>query len=181
LRALRESLFVFCAPADTVERVVDLAEAVPGLDPNRLAADLQRPEVADAYAADRAETRRPNDYVLGLAETHEGNGNAKPDGEGGWRYATPTLIFQGPGGKVTVAGWQPWERYEQAMEEVLPGATAAPRPRPSPDEALISWPLLTATELEFICGPDSSPPAGGDMLPVGGGHVWIDKADSRLR
>ena len=178
---LRESLFIFCAPADTAERVVTLAGTVPGLDPDRLAVDLDRAEVAAAYAADRAETRRPNDYVLNLAETHEGKGNAKPDGEGGWRYVTPTLIFRGPGDEETVPGWQPWEHYEEALETVLPGSTARPRPGPSPDEALQIWPLLTATELEFICGPDSAPPAQGVRLEVGGSHAWIDRADPRHR
>jgi hypothetical protein len=181
LRTLRESVFIFCTPADTAERVVALAEAIPGLDATRLAGDLDRPDVAAAYVADRAETRRPNDYVLNLTETHEGKGNAKPDGEGGWRYVTPTLIFRGPGGEVTVPGWQPWERYEVALETVLPGSTAQPRRRPSPDEALNTWPLLTGTELEFICGPGSPQPARGKRLEVAGGHAWIDPADPRCR
>jgi predicted DsbA family dithiol-disulfide isomerase len=181
VRALRESVFIFGAPADTPERVVALAGAVPGLDPTRLAADLDGPDVAAAYAADRAETRRPNDYVRNLTETHEGKGNAKPDGEGGWRYVTPTLVLRGPGGEVTVPGWQPWERYAEALERVLPGSTAEPRPRPSPDEALTAWPLLTERELEFICGAGKPAPARATRLEAAGGPAWIDKADLRSR
>jgi hypothetical protein len=180
LRAVRESCYVFCEPADTTDRVLALAEAaVPDLDVHRLGADLDDPAVAEAYAAGRAETRRPNDYVLSLAETHEGKGNAKPDGAGGWRYVFPTLLFRGPGGEHTVPGWQPWERYEAAMEAAAPGSTGAPRPVPTPDEALGEWGLLTAMELEFICGPGSPPPDAAVPIGAGGGPVWIDKQDRR--
>jgi predicted DsbA family dithiol-disulfide isomerase len=180
LRAVRESCFVFCEPADTPARIVALAEtALPGLDPDRLAADLDSSAVREAFATGRAETRRPNQYVLDLDETHEGKGNAKPDGEGGWRYVFPTLLFRGPGGEHTVPGWQPWERYEAAMEEAAPESTTGARPDPTPDEALAEWPLLTAMELEFICGPGSAPPADAVPLSAGGGPVWIDKQDGR--
>jgi predicted DsbA family dithiol-disulfide isomerase len=182
LRMLRESLFVFGAPADTTERVIALAETAPGIDAVQLAADLDSAAVARAQHADRAEAHRPNDYVRALAETHAGNGNARPAGTGSWRYATPTLIFRGPKAEITVPGWQPWERYEQAMETALPGSTATPRPRPSVDEALQTWPLLTNRELEALCGPCGPPPTTVEVVVVGGGHAWMSQdppADDR--
>ena len=151
LRALRESCFVHCEPADTLPRVLALAETVDGVDAVRLRADFDTDEVVAAFTSDREETRRPNDYVLHLQETHEGKGNAKPDGDG-WRYAFPTILFRGPGGEQTVPGWQPWEAYVAAMEAAEPGSSADPRPDPTLDEALAAWPTLTEFERAFLCG-----------------------------
>src|SRR5436189_10931 len=82
---------------------------------DRFHTDFDSDVVHKAFAADREETRRPNEYVLTLQETHEGKGNAKPDGDG-WRYVFPTLLFRGLGGEHTVPGWQPWDAYVDAME-----------------------------------------------------------------
>jgi predicted DsbA family dithiol-disulfide isomerase len=150
LRALRESCFVDCEPADDRARVLALAARVPGLDGERLATDLDSAAVDTAWRADRDETRRPNAHVLNLNETHVGKGNAKPEGDG-WRYVFPTLLFRGPGGEHTVPGWQPWERYVDAMEAAVPGSTADPRPDPSSDEAIAEFGRLTDRELEFLC------------------------------
>lgn len=151
LRALRESCFVHCEPADTLPRVVALAETIDVVDANRLRADFDSDEVVAAFIADRDETRRPNDYVLHLQETHDGKGNAKPDGDG-WRYAFPTILFRGSGGEHTVPGWQPWDAYVDAMEAAEPGSSADPRPDPTLDEALATWPTLTEFELGYLTG-----------------------------
>jgi len=163
LRAIRESCFVYWEPADTLPRVLALAETIPGVDAGRLRDDFDRDEVVKAFAADREETRRPNDYVLQLRETHEGKGNAKPDGDG-WRFVFPTILFRGPGGEHTVPGWQPWDAYVNAMEAALPGSTSDARADPTPDEALAMWPLLTELELAFLCGDAAQPPT--DAVPV---------------
>ncbi|MEY2421732.1 MAG: hypothetical protein QOI95_1799 [Acidimicrobiaceae bacterium] len=156
LRAIRESCFVHCEPADTLPRVLALAETVEGLDAARLRAEFESDDVVKAFVADREETRRPNDYVLQLEETHEGKGNAKPDGDG-WRYVFPTILFRGSGGEHTVPGWQPWAAYVSAMEAAVPGSTADARPDPTPEQALDAWPSLTEYELSFLCGDDVPP------------------------
>ena len=171
LRAIRESCFVHSAPADTLERVLALAATIPGLDEGRLRADLDTDVVAKGFADDRDETRRPNEYVRTLQETHEGKGNAKPDGDG-WRYVFPTLLFRGAGGEHTVPGWQPWERYVGAMEAAEPGSTQSPRSDPTPDEALATWPLLTDKELSFLCGDDADPPAHAVTIDWGAGLAY---------
>jgi predicted DsbA family dithiol-disulfide isomerase len=155
LRALRESCFIDCTPADNRERVLTLSEAIAGLDRDRLASDLDSDVVDRTWRADREETRRPNDYVRNLQETHIGKGNAKPDGEG-WRYAFPTLLFRGAGGEHTVPGWQPWERYVEAMEAAVTGSTAAPRPDPTPAEAKAAFGRLTEREQSFLCAEEKS-------------------------
>jgi len=175
LRALRESCFVHGAPADTTERILMLAQRISGLDAARLAADLDGDEVEEAFFRDLEETRRPNDYVLQLRETHEGKGNAKPDGEG-WRYVFPTLLFRGPGGEHTVPGWQPWERYVDAMEAAVRGSSDGGRPDPTPEEALAEWPLLARRELSFLCGEEASPPADAVTIACGGGPAYARPA-----
>ena len=170
LRALRESCFVYSAPADDVDRIVALARRVEGVDAARLLADLD--DVDDDLAADRAETRVPNEHARTIRETQWGKGDAKPDGDG-WRYVFPTLLFRGPGGEHTVAGWHPWEDYVAAMEAAVPGSTSSPRPDPTPDEALAEWPLLTERELEVLCGPDVAPPTAAKPYDWGGGTAWL--------
>jgi hypothetical protein len=171
LRAVRESCFVYRAPADTRQRVVALAGTVSGLDVEQLLADLDRDDVTKALVADREETRRPNEYVLGLAETHVGKGNAKPDGDG-WRYVFPTLLFRGSGGEHTVPGWQPWERYEAALEAAAPGSTDGGRPDPTPEEALAAWSLVTERELSFLCGDTAVPPDDAVTVDWGAGTAF---------
>jgi predicted DsbA family dithiol-disulfide isomerase len=171
LRAIRESCFVYAAPADTVERILALASTVDGLDVARLAEDVSSSVVDEAFLADRAETRRPNDYVLELHETHEGKGNAKPDGNG-WRYVFPTLFFSGPDGEATVPGWQPWERYVEAMETASHSSTRDPRSDPTPEEAIAEWPLLTERELAFLCGPSAAAPPTARTIDWGAGLAY---------
>ena len=171
LRAIRESCFVHSAPADLVDRVFALAETIPGMDVDRLQSDFGSDVVAKTFTADREETRRPNEYVRTLQETHEGKGNAKPDGDG-WRYVFPTLLFRGAGGEHTVPGWQPWEAYVAAMEAAVPGSTADPRPDPTPEEAFAKWPLLTAKELALLCGDDAEPPSGVETIDWGAGFAY---------
>jgi predicted DsbA family dithiol-disulfide isomerase len=171
LRAIRESCFVYWEPADSLELVVDLATQIDGLDATRLTADFDSDVVRKAFAADRDEVRHPNDYVLHLRETHEGKGNAKPDGDG-WRYVFPTILFRGPGGEHTVPGWQPWDAYVAALERAVPGSTTDPRADPTPDEALATWHLLTEHELTFLCGDGAPPPAGATTVDWGAGLAY---------
>jgi hypothetical protein len=170
LRALRESCFVYSAPADDLDRIDALARRVDGVDAGRLRADVAR--VDAAFAADREETRRPNEHSRTIRETQWGRGDAKPDADG-WRYVFPTLLFRGPGGEQTVAGWHPWNDYLAAMEAAVPGSTESPRPDPTPDEALAEWPLLTERELEVLCGEGAMPPADAKPYDWGGGTAWL--------
>ena len=58
------------------------------------------------------------------------------------------------------------------MEGAEPGSTADPRPDPSPQEALARWPVLTGTELNFLCGDDATPPAGAVEIDWGAGLAY---------
>lgn len=178
LRRLREACFVFCEPADTIERVSAVARGVDGLDIDRLTRDVDRPEVRADYQANWEETRHPNDYVRTLSEDQPGAGMAKRQ-EGRWRYVFPTLILRGPQGESTVPGWKPYGRYLEAMESVAPGSTAEPRPRPTAAAAFERWPLLAEAELTILCCDNGAPlPAGTIPFDGGGGVVWMTPAEA---
>jgi protein-disulfide isomerase-like protein with CxxC motif len=172
LRRMREALFIFGCPPDTLARVFDTVQGTPGLDVQRFARDLHGPEALAAYRADWEETRKPNAYVRGLQGDWPGIGNLKQM-DGFERYAFPTLLFRGPGGEHTVPGWCAFTAYVEAMEKAVPGSTVAPRPDPTSDEAFERWPLLTATELAILCGPGAEPPAGARTYDWGGGVVYL--------
>jgi protein-disulfide isomerase-like protein with CxxC motif len=180
LRRFREQIFVFGIGPQTPDEFAAATVGVPGLDQARWRADQQRPEVAAAYKDDWTETRKPNDYVRHLKHDGPMNGELKHS-EGHDRYALPTVIFKGPGGEHTVAGWVPYEDYVAGLEAALPGATADPRPDPTPDQAFARWGMLTARELAFLCGEDARPPADAVTYDWGDGVVYFSAAEAKVR
>jgi predicted DsbA family dithiol-disulfide isomerase len=180
LRRLREATFVFAAPPDDPDAIRNALRGVAALDLDRLAADTRTDAVREAFRADWAETRAPNDYVRTLEETGEGAGRAKQS-EGHWRYVFPTLVVRGPAGERTVPGWKGYARYEEALEAVAPGVTASPRRDPSPAEAFAVWPALAPRELAVLCGPDAVPPAEVVAYDWGEGTYWLGRAEAEAR
>jgi protein-disulfide isomerase-like protein with CxxC motif len=180
LRRFREQIFIFGIGPQTPDEFEAATQGVPGLDQARWRADQQRPDVADAYRADWQETREPNDYVRNLKHDSPMNGELKHS-EGHDRYALPTLIFRGPGGDQTVAGWVGYEEYVAGLEAALPGSTADPRPDPTPAQAFERWGVLTAKELAFLCGEDAQAPAGVVIHDWGDGVVYFTAAEARAR
>ena len=180
LRRLREQTFVFGEPADDLERIAAAVADVPDLDVARLIAEWRSPQVAAAFTGDWVETRAPNAYVRSLEDEGEGGGRAKQT-EGHWRYVFPTVVFRGPAGERTVPGWKPYERYEEALEAVTPGATRDPRPDPTLAEAFAAWPALAEKELGVLCGAGARPPANIVAFDAGGGTYWLTAAEARAR
>jgi protein-disulfide isomerase-like protein with CxxC motif len=180
LRRFRERIFVDGIGPQTPDEFADATVGVTGLDQARWRVDQARPEVAAAYHADWQETREPNDYVRQLKHDSPMNGELKHS-EGHDRYALPTLIFRGPGGERTVAGWVPYEDYVAGLEAAMPGATADPRPDPTPAQALERWGMLTGQELSFLCGEDAKPPADAVARDWGDGLVYYSAAEAKAR
>ena len=180
LRRLREETFIFGEPPDTRERILAAVRGVEGLDPVRLEGDLDSPEVEKLFREDWHETRQPNDYVMNLDGDRPGIGRACHT-EGHWRYVFPTLIFRGPGGEATVAGWEPYEAYEAAMETASAGSTVAARPDPTPAEAFATWPTACETELEFLCGTAVSPPPAVVAYDWGEGTFYLTRSEASAR
>jgi protein-disulfide isomerase-like protein with CxxC motif len=180
LRRFRERIFVDGIGPQTPDEFAAATIGVAGLDQARWRADQARPEVAAAYRADWQETRAPNDHVRNLKHDSPMNGELKHS-EGHDRYALPTVIFRGPGGEHTVAGWVPYEEYEAGLEAAMPGATADPRPDPTLAQALERWGMLTGQELAFLCGEDAQPPADAVVHDWGDGVVYFSAAESKAR
>ncbi|WP_304170124.1 DsbA family protein [Phenylobacterium aquaticum] len=180
LRRFRERIFVDGIGPQTPDEFDAATVGVAGLDHARWRRDQARPEVAAAYQADWRETREPNDFVRQLKHDSPMNGELKHS-EGHDRYALPTVIFRGPGGEHTVAGWVSYEEYVAGLEAALPGATADPRPDPTPEQAFARWGMLTAKELEMLCGPDAQPPADAVTRDWGDGVVHYSAAEARAR
>ena len=180
LRRFRERIFIDGIGPQTPDEFAAATVGVAGLDQARWRADQARPEVAAAYQVDWRETREPNDYVRNLKHDSPMNGELKHS-EGHDRYALPTVIFRGPGGDHTVAGWAPYEDYEAGLEAALPGATSDPRPDPTAAQAFERWGMLTGKELAFLCGEAAEPPPDAVTRDWGDGLVYYSASEARAR
>jgi hypothetical protein len=174
---MRESVFVYGTPADTTERILDAVRGVEGLDIERYEAELRSEVTEKAFREDWEETRRPNDYVMTLEGDEPGIGRAK-ETEGHWRFVFPTIVFRGPNGEATAPGWVPYERYEEAMETVLPGSTSEPRPDPTADEVFTTWPTATERELEILTG-ERTAPSSVASFDWGEGLMYLTRAEAQ--
>jgi predicted DsbA family dithiol-disulfide isomerase len=172
LRRLRETMFIGGTPADTLPRALAAATGVPGLDAARLAVDARSSAVREAVARDHAETRAPCAEIRDLAGDGPHVGRAKPvDDDGRVRYALPTLVFEGPGGRAVVPGWRPPAAYLDAVARVAPGVPTD-APRTDPLEALERWRSLTGPEWEILT-TRGIPAPQAVPVPTAGGHVWL--------
>ncbi|MER6219965.1 DsbA family protein [Streptomyces sp. 900105755] len=175
LRRLRETVFVLGEPADTLGAALDAAAGVPGLDARRLAADAASAAVLDGVRADHAEARRPVPEVLAEVPSaprdspHPGTAKETPDG--GHRYALPTLVVCGPGGRGVVPGWRPYDVYAAAAGAFCPGLPTAPQTL-SGAAALARYGTLTEPE-RVLLTRGAWPPPGAVRVETAGGPLWL--------
>lgn len=128
LHRLRTTTFVEGRPADTPERVLAAlgtlsAQKGSGLDLDRLARDAASAEIREAVRRDHAETRSPCAEVFAITDATRHPGRAKPlgeDPEDGYRFALPTLVFEGAGGRAVAAGWRGPAEYLAAVRKAAP-------------------------------------------------------------
>lgn len=172
LRRIRESIFLFGRGPETTGEFLEAFTAVPGFDAHQWSADFTSDEVAQRYRADWSEARTPNDYVRAYQSDSPMAGVMRHS-EGHDRYDFPTLLFRGSTGEHTVPGWLPFDAYVDALEAASPGASATPRPNPSPNEAFDTFGVLTSKELDVLCGADAKLP--GDVIAYnwGDGEVFL--------
>jgi protein-disulfide isomerase-like protein with CxxC motif len=119
------------------------ATIVFGVDEARLRQDAHDPRTRDTVARDYAETRRPRPEAFAPAAGFGSagsapagsapagsapagsapaggvhNGHPKPTNTG-YRYALPTLVFDGRYGSMIVAGWHEYREYIDGARSVL--------------------------------------------------------------
>ncbi|MBA4863457.1 DsbA family protein [Streptomyces sp. PSKA54] len=170
LRRLRETTFVLGTPADTPAGVEEAIRGVPGLDIRKLLDDRTMADARAAVRDDWAETRRPLAEVCDLQGPGPHPGRAKEVGDGR-RYALPTLLFDGPGGRICVPGWRPLKSYLEAAA----AAAGTPLPAPeavSPEAALNHWRSVTRPELQLLTGA-LEPPHGATVVETANGPLWL--------
>lgn len=178
LRRLRESTFVLGTPADTMDGVRHVVLGIPGLDVDRLLREAAEPETARAVRADRAETRSPVPEVLGITGPGPHPGRAKELGERRYRYALPTLLFDGPGGRVCVPGRRPVAEYLEAAGRAAGGSRAVVPVRLSAPAALARWHSLTGPDLALLTGA-AGPPTGARRIETANGPLWLGPEEAR--
>ncbi|MEW2547374.1 DsbA family protein [Streptomyces sp. NPDC047002] len=178
LRRLRESTFAHGTPADGADGIRAAVAGVPGLDAERLLDEAASAALRAAVAADRAEARRPAAEVVGLAGPGPHPGGAKELADG-VRYALPTLVFEGRGGRVCAPGWRSFAAYLAAAERAAGGPLPLPEV-PDAATALERWRTLTDPELALLTR-EKAPPAGAVELRTAGGPLWRHPAEQQDR
>ncbi|MEU6845316.1 hypothetical protein ABZ930_25905 [Streptomyces sp. NPDC046716] len=176
LRRLRETTFVLGRPADGPAAVEEAVRGVPGLDVRRLLDERALAAAREAVRADRAETRRPLAEVYGLQGPGPHPGRAKELADG-HRYALPTLLFEGPGGRICVPGWRPLREYLDAASTAAGAPLGLPEPL-APDAASRLWRSLTGPELRLLTG-GSEPPADAVRAVTGNGPLWLHPDEAK--
>ncbi|MGH2742134.1 MAG: DsbA family protein, partial [Thermoleophilaceae bacterium] len=122
LRRLRLAWFLEVRPTDQPEVLLALAAELDGVDVGRLRGDFAREASVRALRLDMALARRPDPVALALGKT------ARPTGEPGPRFSTPTYVLLAGGRTATVPGFQPLEAYEVALHNLAPGFERRPAP-----------------------------------------------------
>jgi predicted DsbA family dithiol-disulfide isomerase len=179
LRRLREAVFVDGRPADNPERIAAALTGVPGLDLDRLLADLDSDAVAKAIGEDFDLTRDPHPDVVGLKEDGPHPGAAKAEGPI-LRYSFPTLTIAGPEGEKVMPGWRTIEQYEEAFEAVAPELSDTTFTPLDPAEALARYRSLSQEDLRLLTG-SCEPPAGAIEVTTATTPLWLDPVEAESR
>jgi predicted DsbA family dithiol-disulfide isomerase len=169
LRRLRETTFVLGTPADDAPGVLTAVGDLPGLDINALRVAMTSDATRQAVHDDWRETRRPCPEVLDISTPGPHSGRAKHL-EHHVRYALPTLVFTGPGGRFVVPGWRPLREYADAARAAT-GVVLDDTPPYTTKEAFVRFGSLTEPELTLLTGR-SEPPSGAVAVPTANGPLW---------
>ena len=170
LRRLRESLFLFGRPGDSVRAIAEAVDGVPDLDVESLLDELEGDAVRIAVQADWEETRSPLDPVIGLSEPPPHPGGAAPDGDR-LRYRFPTLVVRGPEGTAIVPGWRSYDTYVDAVRYVAPATAISDGLVPTGDDALDLFETLTQVDIDTLTAT-RQPPTRAARVETRNGPVW---------
>ncbi len=153
LRALQLANFTTELLLDDDDQIREALTGLAGIDAEAIVAQLDAPEVVDAYERDKAEARS----AAGTAV--EAQGKASTTEQGLVRYTAPSVIFEHDGQRLVAGGWQPELAYDLCIANLDPSVTRTPPPETA--EPLLSrFPDgLTTAEIAALLAP------GPDYVP----------------
>jgi len=149
VRALQLAQFTGSLLLDDHERIADALRGVQGIDADGIVANLDAPEVVEAYERDREESRR----AAGTAAEAQGKTSTS---DGPVRFTAASLVFRRGEQALVAGGWQPLPAYDVLLANLEPTLNRTPAP-PTP-EPLFEFFVdgLTTAEVALLLaeGPD---------------------------
>jgi predicted DsbA family dithiol-disulfide isomerase len=130
-RALQIANFTSTFVFDDDAQMLDVLSRVPGVDADAIVERIDAPEVLDAYARDKAQTR------AAAGSPTEFQGKAA-DTDGAVRYTAPSVVFEASDGRrLEAGGFQPVEAYDVLIANLDP--TLERNPPPSDPVPLLEY------------------------------------------
>ncbi len=120
-RALQFANFNSPMLLDDDSQIADALRIVPGIDPDHIVAQIDAPEVVEAYQRDRDETR----HAAGSAAELQGKTAAT---DGPVRFTAPSVVFEKNGTGLVAGGFQPVEAYDVLVANLDPTLHREPPP-----------------------------------------------------
>jgi len=120
-RALQLANFNSPMLLDDDAHIAEAIRIVPGIDPDQIVAQIDAPEVVEAYRADRDQTRK----AAGSAAELQGK-TATTDGP--VRFTAPSIVFERNGTQLVAGGFQPVEAYDILVANLDPTLHREPPP-----------------------------------------------------
>jgi predicted DsbA family dithiol-disulfide isomerase len=120
-RALQLANFTTPLVLEDDAQLLNVLQAVPGIDADAVISRLDDPEVTEAYERDRAEART----AAGSPAELQGK-TASTDGP--VRYTAPSVVFERDGLRLVAGGFQTIEAYDVLVANIDPRLERAPVP-----------------------------------------------------
>jgi predicted DsbA family dithiol-disulfide isomerase len=179
-RALQFANFNSPMLLDDDAHIAEALRIVPGIDPDQIVAQIDAPDVLEAYRTDKDSTRR----AAGSAAELQGK-TATTDGP--VRFTAPSIVFERDGTRLVAGGFQPVEAYDVLVANIDPTLHREPPPD-DPAPLLDRFPDgLTTQEVAALLASGNDRPdraaaeaallelvAGGVAVrhPLGDDAVW---------
>ena len=150
-RALQFANFNSPMLLDDDTQIAEALRIVPGIDPDHVVAQIDAPEVVEAYHRDRDETR----CAAGSAAELQGK-TATTDGP--VRFTAPSVVFETNGTRLVAGGFQPVEAYDVLVANLNPTLHREPPPE-TPGPLLERFPDgLTTQEVAALLAQGNDQP-----------------------
>lgn len=180
-RALQLANFTRPLLLDDDAQLLNVLQAVPGIDADAVISRLDDPAVTEAYERDRAEART----AAGSPAELQGK-TATSDGP--VRYTAPSVVFERDGLRLVAGGFQTIEAYDVLVANIDPALERAPVPD-TPLPLLARFPEgLTTQEVTLLLTDGNDAPdraaaeealielvAAGSAVrqPLGDDALWL--------